>query len=155
MTGVGVLLCGIIGGSLIAIAGGTPADATYIGTDKCKACHLKQYKTWGMEKHAKNFAVLLEPERKDPECLKCHSTGYGKPTGFTSIDETPALANTGCEACHGPGSAHAEAAKNAPESGPWDMKTDRIIASACVGCHNPHINQKERVEQLRKEKGIK
>lgn len=49
----------------------------------------------------------LSPDKNyitDANCLRCHSTGYGKPGGFTSLAQTPDLANVQCEACHGPGS---------------------------------------------------
>jgi len=148
-TAVAVLVA--VGGiALVAFAGGTPDSATYIGSKKCKLCHFKEHKTWSKTKHAKNFDILLESEQKDPDCLKCHTTGYGKPGGFVSLEKTPHMKSTGCESCHGPGSAHAEVAKDAPESGEWDKKTNKVPQNTCVACHNPHVNQKERVEKLRK-----
>ena len=44
--------------------------------------------------------------------MKCHSTGHGQQAGFTSIDATPGLQGTSCEACHAQGSKHAEIAKS-------------------------------------------
>lgn len=44
----------------------------------------------------------------DANCLPCHTTGYGKPGGFKSIEETPDLAGVQCEMCHGP---HSEVLK--------------------------------------------
>lgn len=143
------VMAGVICTALVAIAGGPPNDAKYIGSDKCKICHLKEYKTWSKTKHAKNFDALQGDEQKNPDCLKCHTTGYGEPGGFVSVDETPKLKNTGCEECHGPGSAHADVAQNAPDSGEWDKKINKAPQNTCAKCHNPHINQKERVEKLR------
>ena len=92
--------------------------ATYVGAKKCKACHLKQYTTWSATKMAGAFELLrpgvrAEAKRRvkydpakdythDAACLGCHTTGYGKPGGFRSIEETPDLAGVQCEACHGP-----------------------------------------------------
>jgi hypothetical protein len=39
-------------------------------------------------------------------CYACHTTGYGQPGGFISIEKTPHLKNAGCEVCHGPGEFH-------------------------------------------------
>jgi len=118
-----------------------PKDAKYIGTKKCRSCHTEQHKSYRKSKHAKTFEQLKGDEVKDPKCLKCHTTGYGKPGGFTTAEDTPDMASTGCEACHGPGSAHAEAAKDAPEEGKWtDPNYPAVIPSSCVGCHNPHYS---------------
>ena len=100
--------------------------ANFVGVDKCKACHSNvkiggaQYKVWEATKMAKAMETLkpgaaadaktkakLDPQKDyttDPKCLKCHTTGYGQPGGFESMEKTPKLANVGCEACHGAGS---------------------------------------------------
>ena len=142
-------------GAIIALASGTPPNAAFVGTDKCKACHFKDYKSWQASPHGKNFAVLQGAEQKDPDCLKCHTTGYGKPGGFTSLEATPGLTNAGCEACHGPGSAHVAAAAEAPDSGAWDTQINKVPQNVCVECHNPHVSQKERVAKLRQERAGK
>jgi len=95
---------------------------SYVGTKNCKKCHIKQYKSWIETKMAKAFDLLkpgersdakkkagLDPEKdytKDSECLPCHTTGYGKPGGFVSLEETPELAGVSCEMCHGAGSEY-------------------------------------------------
>jgi hypothetical protein len=139
----------VLGATLIAIAAGVPEGATYIGGDKCKLCHFNDYRSWQHSKHANNFEVLQGDEKQNPDCLKCHTTGYGEPGGFVSLEETPKLINVQCESCHGPGSAHAEAAKNVPDDGQWDTKINKVPQNTCVKCHNPHVNQKERVMKLR------
>ena len=142
----------VAGGSVVVRGAGVPEGATYVGADKCRLCHLEQHKTWKESKHASNFDVLIGAERKNPDCVKCHTTGFGKPGGFVSEEGTPGLKNVGCESCHGPGSAHLETAKKAEssEGEKRDMKIDKVPQNACVVCHNPHISQKKRVEQLRK-----
>ncbi len=103
------------------------AEAKYIGAKKCKACHMKQFKSWKKTTMATSFdnlkagvkaaektAAGLDAAKDythDADCLKCHTTGYGKPGGFTSIEETPKLAGVQCEGCHGPGSEYAKAMK--------------------------------------------
>ena len=112
---------------------------------------MKQYKSWQKTKHATVFAQLQGDEVKKADCIKCHTTGYGQPGGFTSVELTPNLENVQCEACHGQGSAHIEAAKSAPESGDWDKKINKVPQNVCVDCHNPHINRKEMAEKSRAE----
>jgi len=137
----------------VLVYGGEPdKNAKYIGSKKCRSCHTKEYKTWKATKHSKTFDQLEGPEKKDPDCLKCHTTAYGQPSGFVSEEQSADLENTGCEACHGPGSAHADAAKDAPEEGKWDTKYPKVVKTGCTNCHNPHVPQKERVEAMRAER---
>ena len=75
---------------------------------------------------------LTEEEFK--ECLKCHTTGYGEPSGFQSEAETSHFKNAGCEVCHGPGSVHAETGD------PEDVKGTLTLGD-CETCHSS-----ERVE---------
>jgi hypothetical protein len=111
-----IAICGITRGQDNTAKG----EYSYIGTKKCKVCHLKQYKSWAETKMANAFDLLkpgeraeaktkagLDPKKdytRDPECLPCHTTGYGKPGGFVSLEKTPELAGVGCEVCHGAGS---------------------------------------------------
>ncbi len=103
-------------------------SADYVGVKKCKACHIKQYKSWKKTNMANSFENLKPgvkaAEKKkagidadkdytaDADCLRCHTTGYGKPGGFTSITDTPNLAGVQCEACHGPGGDFRKIMKN-------------------------------------------
>lgn len=102
-------------------------DATpyqYIGTKKCKKCHIKQFKSWAETRMANAFELLrpgerseaktkagLDPQKDyttDAKCLPCHTTGYGKPGGFVSEAETPQLAGVSCEMCHGAGGEYTQ-----------------------------------------------
>lgn len=84
----------------------------YVGSDACKNCHLKEYTSF--IKYAKKATSYKSIERAkkgltDDElksCYSCHTTGYGKPGGFISVEKTPHLKNAGCEVCHGPGALH-------------------------------------------------
>ena len=81
--------------------------ADYVGVTKCKMCHSSkamggtQYKVWQTTKHANALETLKGDDAKNPKCLKCHTTGYGK-TAASGAD----LSGVQCEACHGPGSAY-------------------------------------------------
>ena len=104
-------------------SGDSPEEnAGYVGPKKCRTCHVAQYKSWAETKMSKAFELLkpgVRPERKkavglDPDkdytadttCVPCHTTGYGKPGGFVSEEETPKMVGVTCEMCHGPGKAY-------------------------------------------------
>lgn len=101
--------------------------ARYVGTEACAACHTDAAARWAQSHHARSLATLEDAGRSfDPRCLRCHTTGLGHPGGFG--EATAGLAAVGCEACHGPGSAHLAA----PGPGYGRLPAD---GSACVGCH--------------------
>ena len=99
----------------------------YIGSEACGKCHPTEYADVMKKPHARATAILARPAPDHwtvpphkrgvvgiakAECLRCHVTGYGRPSGFPG--DAPAdpvvhpLAGVGCEACHGPGKAHAD-----------------------------------------------
>jgi len=139
----------VVGGTLIVYAA-VPEGATYVGVSKCRMCHLTEHKTWQASKHSSNFDVLIGDERSNPDCLKCHTTGYGKPGGFVDMESTPGMTSVGCEACHGPGSAHVAAAGKNIGKTDWEKMINKIPQNTCVQCHNPHVSQKARAEEMRK-----
>ncbi|MEC4675594.1 MAG: multiheme c-type cytochrome, partial [Nitrospirota bacterium] len=61
-------------------------------------------------------------------CFSCHTTGYGRPGGFISAEETPQMKNAGCEVCHGPGELHVKTKK------PGDIKR-KMTLEDCEKCH--------------------
>jgi len=133
-----VLTAGAVCLSLIVLTA-TPArtdQATYVGAKVCAECHEEQFENF--EKFAKKahsdrsikiMASDLTPEELK-ECYHCHTTGYGQPGGFVSFEETPDLANAGCEVCHGPGSAHADA------GGDPELIKGKLALEDCETCHN-------------------
>jgi len=143
-----IVAAAVVVGSLAACAAGPPDDAEYIGTGKCRLCHLKDHKTWKKTKHATAFDALVDAERADPECVRCHTTGYGRPGGYVDEKTTPKLKNVGCESCHGPGSAHVAAAKKKPK-GDWDKNIDKTPVNKCIQCHVTHVRHGEAAETLR------
>jgi nitrate/TMAO reductase-like tetraheme cytochrome c subunit len=111
-------------------------DATYVPGGKCKICHIKVFKAHSETLHAMSFENLKDAgQETNAECLPCHTTGYGKPGGFTDVESTPELAGTTCQACHGPGGAHIEKGLTK------EQRKERIgksPQSSCVNCHKPH-----------------
>lgn len=134
-------------------------DHDYVGSAKCKMCHLKEWKSWSETKMAKAFETLkpgarieakkaagLDPQAdytKDAKCVACHVTGYGKKGGFTSIEATPDLAGVGCETCHGPGGTYLQKEHMSLQNKEYKKAAlaavglvDRVSEAQCVGCHN-------------------
>lgn len=127
-----------------------PADQTYIGSKQCSSCHFDQYLAWRQTKHFKAFDILPAKYRTDSSCLKCHTTGHGQPTGYSGAS-TPDLVGTSCEACHGPGSKHAEIAKpfatkkpSAEEEAYSRSTIHKVIPNrnVCVECHQSKGHKK-------------
>jgi len=127
-----------------------PAGQTFVGEKLCSSCHFDQNLTWRKSKHSKGFEVLSEKYRSDKSCLKCHTTGFEEATGFKSAEATPGLVGTSCEACHGPGSKHAETAKQYTGKELSDAQKKYVGSTiyrmqpknVCVGCHLAQSHKK-------------
>ena len=84
----------------------------FVGSEKCRNCHEKEYDSFAKyAKKSRSFESIERVRKGLTEeeirgCYVCHTTGYGKPGGFVSIEKTPHLKNAGCEVCHGPGEFH-------------------------------------------------
>jgi hypothetical protein len=115
----------------------------YVGSEICKGCHEMEYN--GFMKYAKKSKSFNSIERvkkglTEEEirgCYFCHTTGYGKPGGFVSVEKTPHLKNAGCEVCHGPGEFHIKS------NDAKDIKR-RMTLKDCEVCHTS-----ERVQAFR------
>lgn len=93
----------------------------------CLTCHAKEHGVWSKTGHSRAYAALREVNKSfDPECLTCHTTGFGKPGGFISEIDTPKLKNVQCEVCHGPRLEHAQN----PQGG-----FAKEALAACGKCH--------------------
>lgn len=118
------------------------ATADYVGSQACQSCHAKEYETWSQQPHAHSVATLEKKgDAGKGECLTCHTTGYGRPTGFPKdgkVAEHANLANVGCESCHGPGGDHVK--PDAPRVGTIVSLTDKcgscVILQICGTCHD-------------------
>ncbi len=154
-----VMLVGMAGLLVSIPASAEDGEHAYIGSKGCKKCHLKQYKSWEQTTMATTFEALKPGERAeakaasgfevdkdyttDPECVKCHVTGYGKEGGFVDIETTPELAGVGCESCHGPGGTYTQDHLMSLKNKEYKKvevvaagMVDTISADQCVGCHS-------------------
>lgn len=100
------------------------------GTESCRNCHENEARTWADSRHARSWESLLHREaRYDPDCQRCHVTGYGRPGGFESIARSNDRFHVGCESCHGPSSGHVQKT-TVPTS------TAARAAEQCRRCHD-------------------
>ena len=76
----------------------------YVGSDTCKKCHPYQYARWSIQRHARAMESLKKGGYDwSPECVVCHTVGYGASDGYKPMKETPEFGRVGCEVCHGRG----------------------------------------------------
>jgi hypothetical protein len=119
-----------------------PQKVSYVGNDRCVGCHQAAAEVWDKSRHAHAYEALehiaTRPTLRnfDPECIVCHTVGFGIQTGYTTAEKTPHLKNVGCESCHGPGSLHTENAEKWAKKleplnrdyvatmSPWKIKPD-------------------------------
>ena len=86
---------------------GVRTAATYVGTEKCLACHPSAAAVWAASAHSHAFKTLIgHAADADPKCIGCHTIGFGSPSGYRREFGASQLADAGCESCHGPGSLH-------------------------------------------------
>jgi len=131
----------------------------YVGSQKCKACHIKEWKSWSETKMAKAMETLkpgaaaevkkaagLDPAKDythDQTCVACHTTGHGKPGGFVDLETTPALAGVGCKMCHKAGGTYIEKQYMSLQNKEYKKAevvavglVDKVGEKQCTVCHN-------------------
>ena len=141
--------------------------ADYVGSNKCKMCHSKQFKGWQATKHAGAWAGLQHSDPKaahelaeklgvklegKPEtvdgCVQCHVTGFHLPGGYPGADsvKAAALINVTCENCHGPGSMHVVAKAEDRKK----LINKDIGAKLCMQCHTAITSPKFNFDEYKK-----
>jgi hypothetical protein len=137
-----------------------PVDQTYVGVKDCASCHEKAFEAWEKTGHSRAFGMLTEKYEKDPKCLKCHTTGYGTPTGYKD-ESTPDLKGITCETCHGPGSKHSEICKAFGDKKLSEEEEDLakhsiwevLPKNVCIKCHTRMAHEESQTpEELRHHK---
>ncbi|MBF0515471.1 MAG: cytochrome c family protein [Desulfovibrionaceae bacterium] len=122
--------------AVLALQAYAAGEKRYIGSKACGECHTDEYANfmkYAKKAHSCNSIKIMANGLTEDElktCYSCHTTGYGKPGGFVSMEKTPEMADAGCEVCHGPGSAHSDSG--------GDVK-DIILKmkiSDCEVCHS-------------------
>ncbi|MHB0955266.1 MAG: multiheme c-type cytochrome [Pirellulaceae bacterium] len=140
-----------------------PNGGEFIGSASCAECHQNAWDVWkdGRDghpsKHSHAYATLQQPPKRanvprnhDPECLSCHVVGWNPQkyfpyeSGFMSMETTPELINVGCENCHGPGAAHANAENGVTELTDAEiekLRQEQVLTlenaeQKCLQCHD-------------------
>jgi hypothetical protein len=125
-------------------------DSSFVGVEACRSCHPGPWKVWLASRHARASVTLhtaLAPAfaarlgrtgdgfAQDPICLGCHGVGLvdGRPPAWAEAGYQPSEGVT-CEACHGPGGRHVEAA-SAKRTGSALVAGLRAEPRACLDCH--------------------
>lgn len=121
-------------------------EAEFVGSEACRRCHSLSSHRFGKGEHAHGFDSLVEKGHDyDPECVSCHTVGFGYNSGFISPDATPELKHIGCEDCHGPGAKHVEK--------PTEADYGEVAKTTCEACHNPENSPgfvyDEKIEKIR------
>lgn len=140
--------------------------AGYVGTKKCKMCHVEWYDAMMETAKAASWEALeagkrredkqrvgLDPAKDyttDATCLKCHSVGFGEPGGYEvpkpgdrrAARRVERFQGVGCESCHGPGEQFVEVMQEVLRSErPYDQRELRDAGLRAVGaevCHACH-----------------
>lgn len=120
-----------------------PTAADFVGSEACRGCHSAEHATWSGSAHARAGKILRQADRpkEDGDCLRCHTTGFGRSGGFpegASLEDHPDLARVGCESCHGPGGDHVGG--KSPRKGNIVALRDKcdscVILEICGACHD-------------------
>ncbi len=110
---------------------------TFTGAEACLPCHETQYAQWKRTAHARAFQSLLSLGKQDHlECIKCHVTGFGNPSGYWKDNpDRQRFENVQCEACHGARAEHAKTPSINPQSYIKDCPLCEY-RKICILCHN-------------------
>lgn len=101
----------------------------FVGGEKCVSCHTAANTTWHATGHAHAYATLKKVKSEfDPDCLRCHTVGYGLSSGFIDSQKTKHLENVQCESCHGRGKEHAATGSK--------TSLKPVTPATCVKCHD-------------------
>ena len=100
-----------------------------LASEDCQDCHFSEYNAWKRDDHSVAFKTIVDERKtKDSECLSCHTSGFGRDDGFTSLTSTAHLINVNCTECHLTSREHLD--------DPSETSVERIVEATCTRCHN-------------------
>lgn len=108
----------------------------FAGPDECGRCHPDAYADWSETRHSRAFSSLeATSDQYDPECLPCHTTGFGSRSGYRT-GEDDKLVNVTCESCHGRGSGHVAEKSGWADKRALDVVAREVPEDKCRSCHD-------------------
>jgi nitrate/TMAO reductase-like tetraheme cytochrome c subunit len=118
---------------------GVRQTVSFTGSDACAKCHATAFKAWKSSSHADAFATLVhEKADADPNCIGCHTVGFGTPSGYRREFGRSRFVDVGCESCHGPGSQHVAQHE---AGGAVTFKFRPLGAGDCQKCHHGEFSR--------------
>lgn len=101
----------------------------FVGSARCRQCHVAQFNQWQSTDHAHSMLSLERAQRQHlRNCVACHTVGFEMRSGYSLAEKRTDLGSVGCEACHGPGSAHVE---DPLAAAPVRANPDIQVCAAC------------------------
>ncbi|MDP2304389.1 MAG: cytochrome c family protein, partial [Pseudomonadota bacterium] len=125
-------------------ASSAPKVAGYATAAACTSCHRERFNSWAFDPHARAYEALLpRKEELNPECVACHTTGWGQPGGNASLTAAAMRTWKGvqCEGCHGPTAGHPQRAEVVPLA---------VTEATCLTCHDAANSPQFNFETYRK-----
>lgn len=108
---------------------GQGASAAPLRAVFCASCHQRQFRAWEATSHARAYDSLVKRGRQfDPECLRCHTTRFEEPEGFSVNLQSKEQVAVQCESCHGHVAGHGRNMTQAVHRKPG--------REVCITCHS-------------------
>lgn len=102
--------------------------------EDCRGCHAVQYAHWEGTRHARAFeSVDALGLARDVTCLRCHTTAFNEPGGYTDLRQRAPYGSVQCYACHGTNKMHADSELRVVD--PSQHFWRDAAAMDCVRCH--------------------
>ncbi len=123
------------------VVGNSAVTGPYAGSERCGLCHVNTHTNWGNTLHAGALKTLEDiGQANNDACLPCHVVGFGEEGGFVDRATTNALADVGCESCHGPSLDHVN---NVVDKSlrPNVSIASEVCGTCHTGSHHPHITE--------------
>ena len=118
---------------------GVKAGAEFAGSETCFGCHAAAALSWKESQHSRAFATLIRHDADaDPDCILCHTVGFGAPGGYRREFGADRLTDVGCESCHGPGARHIAERQRGVSDG---AKFRPLGAGDCQKCHHGEFSR--------------
>lgn len=136
---LGVVSSLVLVGVIVGV--GTPAysrqatGSKYVGVHRCRGCHEKAYRVWSRSAHAHAYKRLPKEDRKNPTCLRCHSTG-----------KASHLQGVQCESCHGGGRYYSSAEVMA--DGELARAVGLKVIKGEAGCKKCHASNSPKIRRF-------